>query len=233
MMKADPAATPQLEGRVDILGDERNLRMPANALVVFRAPFGSDEGENRTAIRRSNGHPASAKLKAGVGHYTESQLAHVKLQASIMVANEDGGLEDTKIGTGSFKLGLSWDEQSHAATDPPRSYSCGVNEAQPDPQELDEKYDDNGRNESKQEPAHEKSSLFDVNVDKSRTNARALTAGLGIKASLLGADGWQESGQPVTEQSRRDGWRLPRTKVLGQPGVWTGHVLDSLDRAHG
>jgi hypothetical protein len=99
MMKADPAATPQLEGRVDILGDESDLRMPANKLVVFRTSFGSHQGENSTAIRRSNRCPASAKLKAGVSHYTESQLAHVKLQASIMVANEDRGLEDAKIGT--------------------------------------------------------------------------------------------------------------------------------------
>src|SRR6202050_5333100 len=99
MKKADPAATPQLEGRVDILGDERNLRIPPDELVVLRATFGSDEGENRTAIRRSNGHPASSELEASVGKHTESQLVHVELQASIMVANEDGGLEDTKIGT--------------------------------------------------------------------------------------------------------------------------------------
>src|ERR1700732_1921340 len=99
MKKADAAATPKLEGCVDILGDECNLRMLANALVVFRAPFGSDQGENRTAVRRSNGNPTSAKFKAGIGNHTESQLAHVKLQASIMVAHEDGGLEDTKIGT--------------------------------------------------------------------------------------------------------------------------------------
>jgi hypothetical protein len=65
-----------------------------------------------------------------------------------------------------------------------RNICPGVNEAQPDPQELDEKYDDNGCNESKQEPAHGKSSLFDVNVDKSRTNASALTASLGIKTIL-------------------------------------------------
>ena len=73
--------------------------MLADAFVVLRAPFGSDEGENRTAIRRSNRHPASAKLKLGVSNYTESQLAHIKLHASIMIANEDGGLEDSEIGT--------------------------------------------------------------------------------------------------------------------------------------
>src|SRR5580704_6166266 len=99
MEKADPAAPPQLEGSIDIFGDERYLGIPAYELIVFRAAFGSDEGENRTAIRRGHGHPASAKFKSGVGEHTESQLAYVELQTSIMVANEDGGLEDAKIGT--------------------------------------------------------------------------------------------------------------------------------------
>lgn len=99
MKKDDPAAAPKLEGRVDILGYESNLRMLANALIVFGATFGSDQRENRTAVRRSHCHPASAKFKAGIRNYTESQLAHVKLQASIMVAHEDRGLEDTKIRT--------------------------------------------------------------------------------------------------------------------------------------
>jgi hypothetical protein len=107
-MKADPAAPPQLEGRVNILGDEPNLRMPADVLVVFRAPFGSDEGENRAAIRRSYGHPAAAKLEASVGQHTESQLVDVELQASIVVANEDGGLEDSKIGALRVQVGSPW-----------------------------------------------------------------------------------------------------------------------------
>ena len=88
MKKADAAAPPELERRVNVLSNESNLRMLADAFVVLRAPFGNDEGENRTAIRRSNGHPPSAKLKLGVSNYTESQLAHIELHASIMIANK-------------------------------------------------------------------------------------------------------------------------------------------------
>jgi len=107
-VELDAATAPELEGGVDVFGDEGDLGAAADEFVIFGAAFGGDEGENGAAVGRSDGDPASAKLELGVGDDGEAELADVEVEAAIVIADEDGGLEDAEIGVGAVRWGRGW-----------------------------------------------------------------------------------------------------------------------------
>jgi hypothetical protein len=93
MMKMHPAAPPQVIGGIDIFGDKANLCGPADKLVVLRAALGSNQRQNRTAIRGRDRYP-TVKFETAIGNYAESKPVYIELQASVMIAYEDVGLEN-------------------------------------------------------------------------------------------------------------------------------------------
>ncbi len=59
MTKTNPAVAPFVELGQDIVGDEGNLRGPADELVLLRAALGSDQHEHRGTVGRVDGDPAA------------------------------------------------------------------------------------------------------------------------------------------------------------------------------
>src|SRR5882757_9490496 len=98
MEKTHPAAAPQIVGGMNVFGDKRNLRVPADQLVVLRAALGGDHRQDRAAVGRRNRHP-SAEFETRFGNNAESKLIDIKLQRSIVIANKNIRLENTQIGT--------------------------------------------------------------------------------------------------------------------------------------
>src|ERR1700760_3452480 len=98
MVKMHSTAAPQFKRGVDIFCDETDLGWPTDELVVFRTTLGSNQCKDRTAVRRCNCNPA-AKFETTVRNHAEPELIHVEVEASIVIANENIGLENTKIRT--------------------------------------------------------------------------------------------------------------------------------------
>jgi hypothetical protein len=73
----------------DVFGDKDNLGGTANELGLLGLGLGNDEGEDGTAIRRGDGDPAVARLKAGVEGQMEAELVKVEAQAAILIADVD------------------------------------------------------------------------------------------------------------------------------------------------
>src|ERR1700722_4357818 len=95
-MEMYSTAAPQFVNGKDIFGKETIRRTPADAFVVLRAPLGSNHRQNSAAIRRRDCDP-TAKLETTIGNHAESELIDIELQASVMVAYENIGLENTQI----------------------------------------------------------------------------------------------------------------------------------------
>ena len=74
---------------------------------LLGAGFGCDEGEDGLAVWRGDRNPAAVIGELNVGEDAEAELFHVKLDAAVVVANVDGGLEHPEVGAVSAgALGL-------------------------------------------------------------------------------------------------------------------------------
>src|SRR5437016_10605588 len=97
MTKPNPALTPSVEFGSDIVGNKYRLSRTTDELIFFRLGLGSDEREQRGAIRRANQNEAAMLPKLVINDQTESKLVQVKSQASILIANEDGDMVKTEV----------------------------------------------------------------------------------------------------------------------------------------
>src|SRR5271154_902940 len=97
MGKAYAAAAPEIVGAVDVFGDEADLGLAADQAVFVGAGFGSDEGEQGCAVRRGDGDPTAIAGIGDVRDDAEPELLDVEPEALILVADVDGGVEDTKV----------------------------------------------------------------------------------------------------------------------------------------
>jgi hypothetical protein len=97
MLKMNAALTPLLERGINIFGDESNLTGPANELEFFRFGLRSHQYKDRAAIWRRNSYPAVTGFEADIGDQPESKPVQVELQASLLVANENGALENSQV----------------------------------------------------------------------------------------------------------------------------------------
>jgi hypothetical protein len=88
-LEADAALRPFLEFCGDVFGDEDDLRGAADELVLLGIGLGSDEGENGGAVGRSDPDPTFAGLHAGVVGDVETELVDEKVEAAVLVADED------------------------------------------------------------------------------------------------------------------------------------------------
>src|ERR1700724_999413 len=98
MMEADPAAAPQIVGGIDIFGDEGNLCVPPDQLVVVCATLRGNQCQNRTSVRWRNCHPP-AELEAPIRHNAEPKLIDIEAPAALVVPHEDVGLDDPYVRT--------------------------------------------------------------------------------------------------------------------------------------
>jgi hypothetical protein len=112
MTKTNPALTPLLVYGVDIFGDKNKLLCLADQAIFFGARLRSDKRKEPGAIRRRHRYPAAAAFKAVISDQIEPKLIQVKLQASILIANEDSRAEDAQVG----RLAI----QAHSCPLPPR-----------------------------------------------------------------------------------------------------------------
>ena len=94
--KLHAAALPQLVRRVDILGDEGNVRGAADQPVILRSAPRSDQRQNRAAVRRSDRDPA-AEFKSAVRQHAESEQPHIECKAAIVIAHVDVRFKDSEI----------------------------------------------------------------------------------------------------------------------------------------
>ncbi len=83
----------------------RQLPLPGatDELIFFRLGLGSDEREQRGAIRRGNQNKAAMLSKLVINDQTESKLVQVESQASILIANEDRNMVKTEVGVFSIQ----------------------------------------------------------------------------------------------------------------------------------
>src|ERR1700722_4041903 len=81
---------------MDIFGDKANVCVAPDVFVIFGAAPGSDQRQDRTAIRWRDRHP-TVKFEAAIGNYAKSELIYIEFQASVVIAYEDGRVEDTQI----------------------------------------------------------------------------------------------------------------------------------------
>src|SRR5271170_7069281 len=98
VVEADAAFLPELVGGVDVLGDKADLGVAADESVVLCARLGRYEGDDGSAVGRSDGDPAAIEVEAGVGDDAEAELVDVELEAQIVVSDVDGAFEDAQIG---------------------------------------------------------------------------------------------------------------------------------------
>ncbi len=82
------AARPLAVARNHVVGDEDNLGMPANELILVGIGRRSNQRQHRFAIGRCDGQPSFAGLEDGVGDEPEAELIQIKAKASLLVADE-------------------------------------------------------------------------------------------------------------------------------------------------
>ena len=88
-LEAHAPLGPFLELGGHIFGDEHNLRRATDKLVLLRIGLWGNEGKNGGAIGRRNRNPSFARLHASIISDVEAQLIDEKLQAAVLVANEN------------------------------------------------------------------------------------------------------------------------------------------------
>ena len=81
----------------DIFGDEDDLRGTADEFVLERIGFGSDEGKNSGAVRRSDSDQAFAGLELDVVGEVKAELVEVEAEAAIEIAHEDLSGMDAEV----------------------------------------------------------------------------------------------------------------------------------------
>ena len=89
MTKANPAFSPLAVGGDHVFRHKSHRSRLANELVLVRVGLRRDQGKHSRPIGRSNAHPSLSGLQADVIGQIESQLIYVKLQAAVLIANED------------------------------------------------------------------------------------------------------------------------------------------------
>ena len=74
-----------------------DLRVAADEAVFFGAGFGGDEREDGLSVRRCDRDPAAVVGAGDVGEDAEAELLDVELEAAVVIADVDGGLEDAEV----------------------------------------------------------------------------------------------------------------------------------------
>ena len=107
MTKTNPAFAPFVELGQDVFGNERNLRGPADELVLLGSALGSDQHEHRGTVGRGDGYPAAAGSKLGVEGQIESKLAQIEAQAAILVSDVDVDGVDSEVRLGRRRVAIA------------------------------------------------------------------------------------------------------------------------------
>jgi hypothetical protein len=87
-----------VELRKHVVGDKSDLRRSTDKLVVSGSRSRRYEREYRCAVRRRDGYPTLAGLKARVVDQIEPELLQVESEASILISNENLNGVKPKVG---------------------------------------------------------------------------------------------------------------------------------------
>jgi hypothetical protein len=96
-VKANPSCLPLVNLGHNIFGHQHGVPAAANQLVFRRVALGSNQRENRAAIRRRDCHPTSAGFVILINHEGKSKLVNVEPQTAVLIADEDIDTENAKV----------------------------------------------------------------------------------------------------------------------------------------
>jgi hypothetical protein len=88
MTKANATLPPFRIFRGNVFSNKRNTCGTADKFVFLRLRVRCNQREHGRAVRRSDGHPSLAGLKADVKGQAEAKLVEIKAEALLLVANE-------------------------------------------------------------------------------------------------------------------------------------------------
>ena len=97
LVEADAESLPELVGGVDVLGEEADLGVAADEAVFVGAGFGSDEREDGLTVGRGDRDPTAVVGEVDIGEDAEAELVDVEVEASVVIADVDGGFEDAEV----------------------------------------------------------------------------------------------------------------------------------------
>ena len=80
-----------------ILGDERDMGIPADELELLGSGFGRYQGKVRRAIGRGNRHIGAAGLKARVKEQLKAEKVHKEVQAAVQITDKNRHRLKTQI----------------------------------------------------------------------------------------------------------------------------------------
>ena len=98
LVKAHAVLLLELVGGVDVLREEADLRVATDETVFVGAGFRSDKREDGLTIGRGDGDPTAIVGEADIGENAETKLLDVEIEAAVVIADVDGGLEDAQVG---------------------------------------------------------------------------------------------------------------------------------------
>ena len=99
LVKAHAKFLPELVGDVDVLGEETDLGLAADEAMFVGAEFGCDEREDSLTVGRCDRDPSPVVGCVDVCEDTKAKLADVEVDASVDVADVDGGFENAEVRT--------------------------------------------------------------------------------------------------------------------------------------
>jgi hypothetical protein len=99
LVESDAEPLPKLVSGVDVFGEEADLRLATDEAEFFGAGFGSDEREDGLTVGRRNGDPTAVVGEIDIGENAEAKPVDVEVEASLVIANVDGGFEDAEVRT--------------------------------------------------------------------------------------------------------------------------------------
>ena len=97
-LKLHAALAPFSEFGDDVFGDKSDVSRMADEFVCFGVWLGGHEREIGSAVGRSDGDPAAARLNAGVENEVETKLVKVEREAALQVADVDSKGLKAKVG---------------------------------------------------------------------------------------------------------------------------------------
>src|SRR4029077_6885487 len=95
--KAHAAPGPFLKFCGDVFGNENDLSRATDKLVLLGVWLRFDEREDGGAVGRGHADPAFAGLHAGIIGDVETELVDEKVQAAVLVADEDVDAVQTQM----------------------------------------------------------------------------------------------------------------------------------------
>ena len=97
LKEADAAIPPFFVFAEDILGEECDLRGPADELPFFRARPWGDKRDHGSTVWRCDGEQTPGRRCLRIEGQFKSQLIHIKFQAALLIANEHTHGTETEI----------------------------------------------------------------------------------------------------------------------------------------